>query len=547
MHDDMHPSPPENQQPPQVAGKWEMLETEFLNSATHAGLLPTNKIFVLGGSSLDPDEFGKPTLPRAEMLDLNTDPWQTVPLNCDSVHCDLWCGGHTFLSDGKLLFVGGTSYYPPVPDPFYGGLKEAFLFDPFTESWERLDDMQVGRWYPTLIRLADDRVLTLSGLEYRAPTAAPEKNVLKILFELVTKMDDYITRAHEVFDPETKTWSRMKLEMKLPLYPRMHLLPDGDVFYSGVFNTHFFTPGRYPSGRWKPQKEEWVDLGGRHWQRNREEGISVLLALRPPEYKSEILIAGGGTHNLGRIIMSLLHSIGRESWSNFFSFLTSVQDSVERIDLSLPDPRWTLMNNMHHKRIHANGVLLPDGNVLVVGGMSTYRHSSGEHGAHGAVLEAEMYNTSANTWTLMNPQQRARLYHSTAILLPDARVISMGSNPHAKSIEKSIEVFSPPYLFRGDRPVILEAPDRIAHGQSFSVRVNAARQIGQVVLMRLEVLTHVTNTDQRLLELEFRVANDEKLEIQAPSTPAHMPRGYCLLFVLNKDGVPSVAKFLKTG
>jgi hypothetical protein len=68
------------------------------------------------------------------------------------------CGGHTFLSDGKLLFVGGTSYFPKSPDPFYGGLKEAYLFDPFTEAWERLPDMQVGRWYPTLIRLADDHV-----------------------------------------------------------------------------------------------------------------------------------------------------------------------------------------------------------------------------------------------------------------------------------------------------------------------------------------------------------------------------------------------------
>jgi hypothetical protein len=245
--------------------------------------------------------------------------------------------------------------------------------------------------------------------------------------------------------------------------------------------------------------------------------------------------------------MSLLHSIGKDSWSDFFSFLTSVQDSVERIDLSLPDPRWTVMNKMHHKRIHANGVLLPDGNVLVVGGMSTYRHGSREHSAHGAVLEAEMYNPSTNTWTLMNPQQRPRLYHSTAILLPDARVISMGSNPRAKSIEKTIEVFSPPYLFRGARPVITEAPDQIVYGQPFSILVNQARQIGQVALMRPEVLTHVTNTDQRLLELEFSVENDKTLAIQGPSTPAHMPRGYCLLFVLNNDGVPSIGKFLKLG
>jgi hypothetical protein len=61
------------------------------------------------------------------------------------------------------------------------------------------------------------------------------------------------------------------------------------------------------------------------------------------------------------------------------------------------------------------------------------------------------------------------------------------------------------------------------------------------------VLTHVTNTDQRLLELEFHVVSDEKLTVQGPSTPAHMPRGYCLLFVLNNDGVPSVGKFLKVG
>ena len=550
MHDHPHPSPPEHQHAPEATGKWEMLSAEFINSATHAALLPTNKIFIFGGSSLDPDEFDHPTLPRAEILDMNTSPWQTYPLNCDPVNCDLWCGGHTLLPDGKLLFVGGTSYYPPRPDPFYGGLKKAYLFDPFTETWEELDDMQVGRWYPTLIRLADDRVLTLSGLEYRAPTEQPKTNSFKILYELITKTPEYITRVHEVFDPQSKTWSRMKIQRKLPLYPRMHFLPDGDIFYSGVFNTHFFTPGRYPSARWSPQTEEWTNVGGQHSQKNREEGISVLLALRPPDYKPQILIAGGGTHNFGRILMSLLHSIGRDSWSSLFSILTKVEDSVERIDLSQPNPRWELTGRMHHRRVHANGVLLPDGNLLVVGGMSRYGHGSHSpdaHGTQGAVCEAELYDPSANTWTLMAAQQKPRLYHSTALLLPDGRVISMGSNPQTKMIEKTIEIFSPPYLFRGDRPVIVDSPDQIVHGGIFSVKMNHARDIGQVVLMRPEVLTHVTNTDQRLLELEFRVANDERLEIQGPPGPAHMPRGYCLLFALNQHGVPSVGKFLKVG
>jgi hypothetical protein len=286
-------------------------------------------------------------------------------------------------------------------------------------------------------------------------------------------------------------------------------------------------------------------LGGRHWQQNREEGISILLALRPPDYSPQVLIAGGGTHNLGRSIMTILHSIGKDSLSSLFRFLTSVQDSVERIDLSLPDSRWKLMNRMHYRRVHANGVLLPDGNVVVVGGMSTYGHGSGAHGTQGAVLEAEMYDPSMNTWTRMAAQQKPRLYHSTALLLPDARVISMGSNPGAKSIEKSIEIFSPPYLFRGERPVITEHPEQIAYGQPFLVRVDQSKHIGQAVLIRPEVLTHVTNTDQRLLELEFSLANDEKLIIQGPPTRAHMSRGYCLLFVLNQDGVPSVGKFVK--
>ena len=541
----MPPSPEVNTSP-QVAGKWEMLAAEFLNSATHVALLPTNKIFIYGGSSLDPDEFDNPTLPRAEILDMNTDPWTSYPVDCEPMACDLWCGGHTFLADGRLLFVGGTSYYPPDPDPFYGGLKEAWLFDPFTETWERLDDMQKGRWYPALIRLADDRVLTIAGLEYRSPDEVPQKNILKILYELLRKMEERITRVHEVFDPETKHWSRMKAERKMPLYPRIHLLPDGDVFYSGVFNTHFLTPGGYPSARWSPQTQAWTVTGGSHFKKNREEGISMLLALRPQEeYRSRILIAGGGTHNVGRTLMSLLHSIGRDSWAGFFSFLTSVQDSVECIDLGGANPHWELIGRMHHPRVHANGVLLPDGNVLVVGGMSSYGHGSGMHGHASSVCEAELYDPTANTWTRMAAQRKPRLYHSTAILLPDGRVISLGSNPGQKQIEKSIEIFSPPYLFRGERPAITESPEQIAFGQPFGIAVDHSHAIKQVVLMRPEVLTHVTNTDQRLLELEFTVTNEGTLEIQGPPTPAHMPRGYALLFVINADGIPSAGRFLK--
>src|SRR4030095_3436489 len=110
-------------------------------------------------------------------------------------------------------------------------------------------------------------------------------NVFKILYELIAKIDERIARVHEVFDPATKKWNRMKGGRKMPLYPRMHLLPDGDIFYSGMFNTHFLTPGRFPSARWSPKTEAWMEVGGLHWKENREEGISVLLAPRPANYE----------------------------------------------------------------------------------------------------------------------------------------------------------------------------------------------------------------------------------------------------------------------
>jgi hypothetical protein len=514
------------------------LEAVFEGAATHAALLPTNQVFAYGGSALDKNRFEDP--PPAELLDLDSMQTRKVPMA--GVDCDLFCCGHTFLPNGRLILAGGTSCYPPTPDPFYGGIRQAFLYDPFAESWQRLPDMQEGRWYPTLIRLADNTVLTFSGLQYRDPKEiVSKKGLLRLLWEAVSKIKEYLVPIHEVYDPEQGAWAALPEQGRLPLYPRLHLLPDGDVFYSGVFNTHYFTPGRYPSARWRREARRWTPEGGRHHHKNREEGISLLLALRPPDYAARVLVAGGGQHNGGRALALLLHQAGKDSWAELLSFLSTAVNSVEMIDLSEPEPRWKLKSPMNTRRIHANGVLLPDGQVLVVGGMPGHGH--GHSGA--PVLPAELYDPQNDRWTRLASPRRPRLYHSTALLLPDARVISMGGNPHGGVIEPYIEIFSPPYLFRGPRPALLEAPAQIPYGQTFQVRVQAARPTAQVVLMRPQVTTHVTDTDQRLLELMIRARDGETLEVMSPLDRAQMPEGYCLLFILDDDGVPSVGKFLK--
>ena len=520
-----HPDPVISTAPKDV-GQWQMVEgTQFSGSPTHVALLHTNKIFAYGGSSLDKDKLTKP--PSAELLDLER--MEITAIDTDEIKGDLWCGGHTLLPDGRLLMVGGTSYYPKRLG-LYGGLNQAYMFDPVSETWARLGDMQMGRWYPTLLRLPDNSILTIGGLRDKFP--------------------EFWVRLQELYQDD-QGWQAMAHKKLFPLYPRLHLLPDGDVFYSGVFNTHFFIPWAFPSALWQYQTKHWQPWGGKHTDKQREEGISLLLALRPPDYKAEVLIAGGGQHNKFRIVLDLLNQYGAAKLVARLPHNQALA-SVERIDLSQENPTWQRDSTMRSPRIHAVGVLLPDGQVLAVGGMSHHSHYTTREDFENkdmadqmGVLHAELYNPETRTWSWMAPQMRPRLYHSTALLLPDGRVISMGSNPYSGVIEKSIEIYSPPYLCRGDRPVIIECPSQITYNQAFTLHVNQSRQISQIVLMRLEVLTHVTNTDQRLLALGFKVLGDDSLEVQGPLKTAHMPQGYCLLFVLNNDGVPSIGKFIK--
>lgn len=268
----------------------------------------------------------------------------------------------------------------------------------------------------------------------------------------------------------------------------------------------------------------------------------MLLALRPPDYRPQILIAGGGHHNLARMVESLLHGIGRHHLSHKLRRFVTAHKTVEFIDLGEERPRWRPRADMNLARIHSVGVLLLNGKVLAVGGVPG--HGYGPELEDFPVLPPEMYDSYTDTWKLMAKPEKARMYHATALLLPDGRVISMGGNPHARQVERSIEIFSPPYLFQGDRPIIQAYPDKIGYEERFEIEVESTEEIHQVVLMRPEVITHVTNSDQRLLELEFEAQEIRQMRVSSPPSRGHMPSGNCLLFVLNAVGVPSVGKII---
>ncbi|MBA3727990.1 MAG: DUF1929 domain-containing protein [Actinobacteria bacterium] len=193
---------------------------------------------------------------------------------------------------------------------------------------------------------------------------------------------------------------------------------------------------------------------------------------------------------------------------------------------------------MHHARYNHNTVLLADGTILAVGG------GQGPNLYDNPVLQAELYDPATGLWRDMASQAANRTYHSTALLLPDGRVVSAGSD--GGDMPRTIEYYSPPYLFQGARPTISSAPTSVGYGQAFSIGTPNAADITRAALVKLGSTTHANNFEQRYVDLAFS-AGGGQLNATAPAEPELAPPGHYMLFLLNSSGVPSVAKILRLG
>jgi hypothetical protein len=299
----------------------------------------------------------------------------------------------------------------------------------------------------------------------------------------------------EVYDPATNRWTMLppSANSESALYSKAFLLPDGRIFRAGP---------QKQTAAFDPATNRWSNLGTMRYG-ERPGGTAVLL----PDLHS-VLTAGGGFQ---------------------------ATNTAEVIDLAQAAPQWKFVAPMKKARSEFNLVQLPDGSVLAVGGGRVggfYREP---------VKEAEVYDPVANQWRLMAAQKAQRTYHSTATLLPDGRVLSAGSD--SGSYADTVELYSPPYLFRGPRPVIASAPASAVYGQPLDIATPDAADITRVALIRPGAMTHANNFDQRHLDLAFTSAAGV-VRATAPATPAMAPPGYYLLFLLNSAGVPSVARFV---
>jgi hypothetical protein len=203
---------------------------------------------------------------------------------------------------------------------------------------------------------------------------------------------------------------------------------------------------------------------------------------------------------------------------------------------------------LNFPRLHLNAVLLPDRTVFVTGG------SLKQEDQPLARLTPEIYDPATDTWTPMAPSTVPRLYHSTAILLPDATVVAAGGNPEGGTHvewdddpdeEMRLEVFSPPYLFRGPRPTITAAPAQCTYGQVIQVNSPQSASIRWASLIRNCVTTHSFDGSQRLVDLEISSRAGGVVAAKVPQNRNLAPPGWYMLFLVDNNGVPSVARWIQ--
>lgn len=455
----------------------------------HMSLLPTGKVLAWGKFETGTTSASEPRLWNPA----SGPPSGAVEITEPDM---LFCSGHTLMADGKLMVSGG--HYDDDR-----GLRVTNIFDPVSESWTPgLPKMALGRWYPTVTMLADGRVVTVAGRDSASR----------------------VVTVPEIWEGDT--WVRLPgASFTFPYYPRQFLAPNGKIFYAGerIQARWLDVDAVTANGRGK-----WTSSTGlKHlWLFNRDYGSAVMYET------GKVLVVGGG---------------GYTSWSTPDAKSPLPTATAETIDLNQTAPAWKNTDQMQYRRRHLNATILPDGRVLVTGGTS----GGGFNDLGNAVHYAEVWDPATGHWTTLAPNAVDRVYHSVSLLLLDATVLHGASgdagDPTGQPYpaRRNHEIFRPPYLFKGARPVVTSlSQTTVGYGNVFTVNTAYAQQITQVRWIRLGSVTHAFDAGQRANSLTFtKTANAVK--VTTPSNAKKAPPGYYMLFILNRNGVPSVGKMVR--
>lgn len=392
---------------------------------------------------------------------------------------DLFCSGHAFLPNGALLVAGGVG----------AGAGSFMAYAYKTNTWIQGPAMEGVRYYPTNVPLADGRQLILGG-----GTGGKVENPLPQIWNPALGWQNLTGAVKVVWQ---YSWA-----MQAPTGKVLVFGPKERGAYLDVTGVGAWSDFRGTASHLFRRNGSWAAFG-----------------------PGQILIAGGG--------------------------LTPTA-TAEVINLRYVNPRWRTTRSMSSPRSDLTLVTLPTGQVLATGGnagvVPAGLYNNPDESTK--VLAAEVWTPGAagdgadGRWTTLARMQTFRGYHSGAVLLPDGRVYVGGGGKKDGFIDHATaELFSPPYLFQGARPVIASAPALVRYGRTFMVQSPEAESITRISLVKLPAMTHSLNMNQGFGFLSFQLV-DGQLRVTSPSNPNVFAPGHYMLFLL-RDGIPSEAKIIR--
>ena len=353
------------------------------------------------------------------------------------------------------------------------------------QAWGQLASNAFPTWYASTTVLSNGNLLRLGGVD---------------------GCDNCNPEVPEEFSPATNQWTTLSNNPTLlPMYPFTYVRPNGTVAVTGSSLV------KEPLMIYDPTTETWTT--------------------------SDPNVVDGGSsamYDTGKVIKA-----GSSYTGNALSNNPSAATAYTT-DLSQATPTWTQTGSMAYPRSYLNLTPLPDGTVLATGGGTTTNGGNLSDG----VLPAEDWNPATGQWTTWASMAVPRLYHSIALLMPDGRVFVAGTGDlNGVPNELNYQIFSPPYLFNGPRPTITSSPSVVQYGSNFQVSTPDAASITSVSLIRPAAVTHSFDQSARRVSLPFTVSNGT-LNVQAPANGGDAPPGPYMLFIVNSNGVPSVASWV---
>ncbi len=501
--------------------------------AIHAALLPIGakgKVIILGGDEHNSAQAGRDSSPadpaqvdntRVYDVDTKTISGSTSPTT------DVFCSGHAFLGDGRLVIGGGTESWEEGQGPggghvhglgSFGGHQACWVYNYLQNTWERIADFNFdgalgktggGRWYPTLVTLSNGDLIAFSGHPSRRSDHWHNNNI------------------PERYSQASKKWDWIKPTAdEITFYPRIHLIKGGLLFICAVEDgtSRFYNPS---TGDFEGSST--ASPGGIYdgW-----DNTSVMLPLLPNEdYRARILMSDG--------INPLKIDLGAASpsWQNAGARTGAAAGRIRKWGIS---------------------TILPDGKIVVFGGVDNSNADATK------VLEPEVYDpgidwntgtySAPETWESQpaDPNGVARNYHSTNLLLPDGSLFTAGSSHDANSGdpattgEMRMVIFKPDYFDNPARPDLDSTALSTSYAKQIRIETPQANSIQRVALIRNGSSTHAFNPDQRYVGLNFDHLDNNTLIATIPNDSSVLPPGYYMLWIIDNNGFPcKLAKFIR--